>query len=159
MRLQMPLETVIDQPLKRSQVTVDHLPKLSRWSVHGTKALHYRQEFLNSHQRRKNLAGLGIDGRAKMLRSLRRHEIQLLIVYHNPEGATNREKRLDGLLGFPLRGRENQPVVQLVEKSDPMGVRPRRNGCEDSGEDLGSSRESETQGSELVNRPLRREPQ
>ena len=131
MRLQMPLQrahpkaTVRDQPLERSQVTEDHLPKLSRGSVHGTKALCYRQEFLDSRQRRKNLAGLSIDGHTEVLRSLRGHKIRLLLVYHNPKGATKREKRLDGLLGFPLRGGENQPVVQIAEKSDPMGVCPR----------------------------------
>ena len=68
--------------------------------------------------------GLGINGHAEILHSLRGHEIQLL-VYHNPEGATKREERLDGLLGFPLRGGENQPVVQLAEKSDPVRVCPR----------------------------------
>ena len=92
--LEMPLQrvhpkaTVRDQPLEQSQVTEDHLPKLSRGSVHGTKALYYRQEFLDSRQRRKNLAGLGIDGHAEILSSLRGHEIQLLHVYHNPEDAT-----------------------------------------------------------------------
>ena len=107
MRLQMPLQrahpkaTVRNQPLEQSQVTEDHLPKLSPGRVHGTKALRYRQEFLDSLQRRKNLAGLGIDGHAEILRSLRRHKIRLLLVYHNPEGATKREERLDGLLGFP----------------------------------------------------------
>ena len=131
MRLEMPLQrahpkaTVRDQPLERSQVTEDHLPKLSRGSVHGTKALRYRQEFLDSRQRRKNLAGLGIDGHAEILRSLRGHEIRLLLVYHNPEGVTKREERLDGLLGFPLRRGKNQPVVQIPEKSDPVGVCPR----------------------------------
>ena len=44
--------------------------------------------------------------------------------YHNPEGATKREKRLDGLLGLLLRGGEDQPVVQIPEKSDPMGACP-----------------------------------
>ena len=89
MRLETPLQrahpkaTVRDQPLKKSQVTEDHLPKLSRGSVHGTKALRYRQELLDSRQRRKNLAGLGIDGHAEIFRSLRGHEIRLLI-YHNP---------------------------------------------------------------------------
>ena len=78
-------------------------------------------DFLDSRQRRKNLAGLGIDGHAKILRNLRGHEIRLL-VHHNPEGATKREERLDGLLGFPLRGEENQPVVQIAEKSDPVSV-------------------------------------
>ena len=114
-----------NQPFQRSQVTDDHLPKLSRGSVHGTQALRYRQEFLDSRQRRKNLAGLGIDGHAEILRSLRGHEILLLLVYHNPVGATKREERLDGLLGFPLRGGENQPVVQIAEKSDPVRVCPR----------------------------------
>ena len=81
MRLEMPLQrahpkaTVRNQPLERSQVTEDHLPKLSWESVHGTKALRCRQEFLDSCQRRKNLAGRGIDGHAEILRSLRRHEI------------------------------------------------------------------------------------
>ena len=76
MRLEMPLQrahpkaTVRDQLLERSQVTEDHLPKLSQVSVHGTKALRYRQKFLDSRQRRKNLAGLGIDGHAEVLRSL-----------------------------------------------------------------------------------------
>ena len=131
MRLQMPLQgahpkvTVRDQPLERSQVTEDHLPKLSWGSVHSTKALRNRQEFLDSCQRRKNLAGLGIDGHAEVLRSLLGHEIRLLLVYHNPEGVTKREERLDGLLGFLLRGREDQPVVQIAEKSDPVGVCPR----------------------------------
>ena len=130
MRLQMPLQTahpkatVRNQPLERSQVTKDHLPKPSRGSIHGTKALRYRQEFLISRQRRKNLAGLGIDGHAKILRSLRGHEIRLL-VYHNPEGVTKQEERLDGLLGFPLQRSEKQPVVQIEEKSDPVGVCPR----------------------------------
>ena len=129
MCLQMPLQgahpkaTVRNQPLERSQVIEDHLPKLSRGSVHGTKALRYRQEFLDSRQRRKNFAGLGIDGHAEILRSLRGHEIRLL-VYHNPEGAIKREERLDGLLGFPLRRGKNQPVVQIAEKSDPVGVCP-----------------------------------
>ena len=40
-------------------------------------------------------------------------------------GATKREERLDGLLGFPLRRGENQSVVQIAEKSDPVGVCPR----------------------------------
>ena len=130
MRLEMPLQrahlkvTVRDQPLQQSQVTKDHLPKLSRGSVHGTKALSYRQEFLDSRQKRKNLAGLGIDGHAEILRSLRGHEIRLLLVYDNPKGATKREEGLDGLLGFPLRGGKNQPVVQMPEKSDPMSVCP-----------------------------------
>ena len=119
-----------DQPLERSQVTEDHLPKLSWGSVHGTKALRNRQEFLDSRQRRKNLAGLVIDGHAEILRSLRGHEIRLLLVYQNPKGATKREERLDSLLGFPLRGGENQPVIQVAEKSDPVSVpmltRPRR---------------------------------
>ena len=113
-----------DQPLERSQVAEDRLPKLSRGSVHGTKALCYRQEFLDSRQRRKNLAGLGIDGHAKILRSPRGHEIRHLLVYHNPEGVTKREQRLDLLLGFPLRRGKNQPVVQIL-KSDPVGVCPR----------------------------------
>ena len=130
MRLQMPVEsahpkaTTRDQPLERSQVTKNHLPKLSWGSVHGTKALRYRQEFLDLRQRRKNLAGLGIDGHAEILRSLRGHEIRLLLVYHNPESATNREERLDGLFGFPLRGGENQPVIQIAEESDPVNVCP-----------------------------------
>ena len=111
-----------DQPLERSQVTEDHLPKLSWGSVHGTKVLRNSQEFLDSRQRRKNLAGLVIDGHAEILRSLRGHEVRLLLVYHNPEGATKREERLDGLLGFPLRGGENQSVVQIAEKSDPVSV-------------------------------------
>ena len=140
-------------------MTEDHLPKLSWGSVHGTKALRYHQEFLDSRQRRKHLAGLGIDGHAEILRSLRGHEIRLLLVYHNLKGETNREQRLEGLLGLPLRGGENQPVVQIAEKSDPMRVRPRRHNCEDPGEDLGSGRQPETQGSELANRPLRHEPQ
>ena len=38
----------------------------------------------------------------RYFRSLRGHKIQLLLVYHNPEGVTKREERLDGLLGFPL---------------------------------------------------------
>ena len=165
MRLEMPLQkahpkaTVRNQPLKRRKVTKDHLPKPSRGSVHGTKALLHRQEFLDSRQRRKNLAGLGIEGHAEILRSLRGHKIRLLLVYHNPEGVTKREEQLDGLLGFPLRRSEKQPVVQIAEKSDPVGVCPRWHGCEDRGEDLGSGRQSETQGSELVNRPLRLEPQ
>ena len=81
MRLEMSLQrahpkaTVRDQPLEQSQVTEDHLPKLSRGSVHGTKALCYHQECLDSRQRRKNLAGLGIDGHVEILRSLRGHEI------------------------------------------------------------------------------------
>ena len=97
----MPLEsahpkaTVRYQPIERSQVTEDHLPKLGQGSVHSTKALRYRQEFLDSRQRRKNLAGLGIDSHTEVLRSLRGHEIRLLLVHHNPEGATNREERLD----------------------------------------------------------------
>ena len=130
MRLEMPLKrahpkaTVRNQPLERSQVTKDHLPKPSRGSVHGTNSLRYSQEFLDSRQRRKNLAGLGSDGHAEILRSLRRHEIRLL-VYHNPESVTKREERLDGLLGFPLRRSEKQPVVQIAEKSDPVGVCPR----------------------------------
>ena len=79
-----PKATVRDQPLERSQVTEDHRPKLSQGSVHSTKALRYNQEFLDLCQRRKNLAGLGIDGHDEILRSLRGHEIQLLLVYHNP---------------------------------------------------------------------------
>ena len=79
----------------------------------------------STRARRKNLAGLGIDGHAEILRSRRGHEIRLLLVYHNPKGATQREERLDGLLGFPLRGGENQPVVQIAEKSDPVSVCPR----------------------------------
>ena len=108
MRLQMPLQgahpkvTVRNQPLERSQVTGDHLPKLSWESVHGTKALRHHQEFLNSRLRRENFAGLGINSHAEILRSLQGHEIRLLLVYHNPEGATKREQRLDGLFGFPL---------------------------------------------------------
>ena len=96
MRLEMPLqrahpkETVRNQPLERSQVTKDHLPKPSRGSVHGTKALRHRQEFLDSRQRRKNLASLSIDGHAEILRSLRGYEIRLILIYHNhnPEGVT-----------------------------------------------------------------------
>ena len=97
MRFEMPLQTahpkatMRNQPLKRSQVTEDHLPKLSRGRSHGTKAFRYRQEFLDSRQRRKNLAGLGINGHAEVLRSLRGDKIQLL-VYHNPEGVTKREQ-------------------------------------------------------------------
>ena len=79
----------------------------------------------STRARRKNLAGLSIDGHAKVLRSLRGHEIQLLLVYHNPEDVTKREEQLDGLLGFLLRGGENQPVIQIAEKSDPVGVCPR----------------------------------
>ena len=130
MRLEMPLQrahpmvTVRDQPLERSQVTEDHLPKLSRWSVHGTKALRYRQEFLDSRQRQKNLAGLSIDGHAEILRSLRGHKIRLLLVYHNLEGVTKGEERLDGLPGFPLRRGKNQPVVQIPEKLGPVRVCP-----------------------------------
>ena len=78
----------------------------------------------STRARQKKLAGLGIDGHAEILRSLRGHEIRLLLVYHNPEGVTKREERLDGLLGFPLRRGENQPVVQIPEKSDPVGVCP-----------------------------------
>ena len=70
-----PKATVRDQPLERSQVTEDHLPKLSWGRVHSTKALRYRKEFLDSRQRWKNLVGLGIDGRTEVLRSLRGHEI------------------------------------------------------------------------------------
>ena len=127
MRLEMPLQgahpkaNVRNQLLERSQATKDHLPG----SVHGTKALRHRQEFLDSRQRQKNLAGLGIDGHAEILRSLRGHEIRLLLVYHNPEGVTKREERLDGLLGFPLRRGENQSVIQIAEKSDTVGVCPR----------------------------------
>ena len=84
-----------DQPLERSQVAKDHLPKMSRGSVHGIIALRYRQEFLDSRQRRKNLAGLGINGHAEILRSPRGHKIRLLLVYHNPKGVTKREQRLD----------------------------------------------------------------
>ena len=79
----------------------------------------------STRARQKNLAGLGVDGPAYILCSLRGHGIQLLLVYHNPKGATKREERLDGLLGFPLCGGKNQPVVQIPEKSDLMRVCPR----------------------------------
>ena len=79
----------------------------------------------STRARRKNLSGLSIDGHAEILRSLRGHEIQLLLVYHNPEGATKREQGLDGLLGFSLRRGKNQPVVQIPKKSDPASVCPR----------------------------------
>ena len=124
-RLQMPLEsahpkaTVRNQPLERSQVAEDHLQKVSWGSVHSTKVLRYRQEYLDLRQRRKNLAGLGIDGHTEVLRSLRGLEIRLLLVYHNPEGATNQEERLDGLLGLPLQRGEDQPVVQVARSLIP----------------------------------------
>ena len=102
-------------------MTEDHLPKLSRGRGHGTKTLRYCQEFLDSRQRRKNLAGLGIDGHAKVLRSLRGDKIGLL-VYHNPEGVTKREQGPDRLLGFLLRGGKNQLVVQVPKKTVPVRV-------------------------------------
>ena len=40
-------------------------------------------------------------------------------------GCDKQEERLDGLLGFPLQRSEKQPVVQIEEKSDPVGVCPR----------------------------------
>ena len=49
--------------------------KVELGSVHGTKALRYHQEFLDSRQRQKNLVDFGIDGHAEILRSLRGHEI------------------------------------------------------------------------------------
>ena len=108
MRPETPLQraylkaTERDQALERCQVTQDHLPKLNRGRGHGIKALRHRQEFLDSRQKRKNLAGLGMDGHAEVLRSLRGDKIGLLHVYHDPEGATKREKGLDRLSGFPL---------------------------------------------------------
>ena len=56
MRLQMPLQgahskaTVRDQPLQRSQVTQEHLPKLSWGSGQSTKRLHHQQKFLDSRK-------------------------------------------------------------------------------------------------------------
>ena len=70
----------------------------------------------------KTLPASVTNGHAEILRSLRGHEIRFLLVYHNPEGATKREERLDGLFGFPLRGGENQPAIQIAEKSDPVRV-------------------------------------
>ena len=119
-----PKTTVRNQPFQRSQVTQNHLPKLGRGRLHGTKSLRYRKEFLDSSQRRENLAGTGIDGHTEVLRRLRGHEIRLLLVYHNPEGVTKREEFPDRLLGFLLRGGEKQPVVQIMEQSDPAGVCP-----------------------------------
>ena len=109
--------------------------------------------------RREDLAGTGIDGHTEVLRRLRGHEIRLLLVYHNPEGATKREELPDRFLGLLLRGGENQPIVQVTEQSDPTRVCPSRHRREDPGKDLGSSRQTEAQGSKLVNCPLRHEPQ
>ena len=131
MRFEMPLQsvqpkaTMRDQPLKRSQVTENHLPKLSRGRSHGTKALRYHQEFLDSRQRQKNLAGLGIDGHAEVLCSLRGDKFRVLLVYHNPEGVTKREQGPHHLPVFLLRGGTNQPVVQVPKKTDPVRVSPR----------------------------------
>ena len=63
-----------------------------------------------------------MDGHAEVLRSLRGDKIGLLHVYHNPEGATKREKGLDRWFGCPFRGGKNQPDFQIPEKSDPVRV-------------------------------------
>ena len=93
MRLQMPLQgahpkaTVRNQLLERSQVTEDHLPKLSGGASMVQKLSATVRNF-STRARRKNLAGLNIDSHAEILRSLRGHEIRLLLVYHNPKDVT-----------------------------------------------------------------------
>ena len=98
----------------------------------------------------KTLPAPVIDGHTEILRRLRGHETRLLLVYHNPEGVTKREELPDRLLGLILRGGEDQPIVQVTEQSDTASVSPSRHRREDSGKDLGSSRQTEEQGFELV---------
>ena len=81
MRLEMPLQrahlkaTVRGQPLERSQVTGDHLPKLSRGERPWHKSSPLPSGISRLAPETENLAGLSIDGHAEILRSLRGHEI------------------------------------------------------------------------------------
>ena len=128
MRLEMPLPreypkaTVRDQVLERCQVTQNHLPKLSWGRDHRIKISPPPTGILRLAPETENQVGLGMDGHAEVLRSLRGDKIGLLHVYHNPKGATKREKGLDRLFGCLLRGGKNQLVVQIPEKSDPVRV-------------------------------------
>ena len=127
-RLEMPLQraypkaTVRDQVLERCQVIQDHLPKQSRVRDHSIKISPPPTGIFRLAPETENQVGLGMDGRADVLCSLRGDKIGLLHVYHNPEVATKREKGLDRRFGCPLRGGKNQPVVQIPEKSDPVRV-------------------------------------
>ena len=90
---------------------------------------------------------------------LRGYEIWLLLVYHDPEGVTNREQILDVLFGLHLRRGEDQPVVQVPKKTNPVWVCPCRHSSKHLGGDLWGSRQSETQGLELIDCPFWQEPQ
>ena len=59
------------------------------------------------------------------------------------------------LPGSGLGRGQDQPVVQVPEKTNPTGVGPSRHCREDSGEDLQGSRQPKAQDFELMDRPVR----
>ena len=81
MRLHMPLQrahlksTVGDQSLQQSQMSQNHLPKVSGGSGHSTKRLCHQQKFLDPRKGRKNPGGPGIDGHTEVVCSPRGYEI------------------------------------------------------------------------------------
>ena len=131
MRLQMPLQgahpktTVRNQPLERSQVNEDHLPKLS-WGASKVQKLSTTVKNFSTRARDGKtlpaLVSMVIPRYFAVCEGTRSDFFSFITI---PRVRQSERSYWTGRFGLLLRGGEDQPVVQIPEKSDPVGMCPR----------------------------------